>query len=182
LTWVRNVAIVFLLSGLWHGANWTFVVWGALHGAYLIVGRFTAALRRRVAGAFGLLQYPSVHRALQMFITFQLVSFAWLFFRATSMTHARLLLSRLGSGPMFAGVDAVARAQLFHPSRDGQLLIGGILIAVLLVVERLAAIRGVSARWVAAPFWLRWPAYYALIVLILWMGDLGSRSFIYFQF
>ena len=180
--WIRNVAVVFLLSGLWHGANWTFLIWGALHGAYLIAGRFTATIRARVAGAVGLLQHPSVHRALQRFITFQLVSFAWLFFRATSMTHARTLLSRLGHGPMFAGVDAVSMAQLLHTSRDGHLLIGGLLIALLLIVERLAARDGVASWWGGAPVWLRWPAYYAMIVLILWMGDLGSRSFIYFQF
>lgn len=180
--WIRNVAVVFLLSGLWHGANWTFLIWGALHGAYLVIGRFTATFRQRVAETFGLLRLPSVHRALQQLITFQLVSFAWLFFRATSMTHARTLLSRLGHGPMFAGVDAVSMAQLLHTSRDGHLLIGGLLIALLLIVERLAARDSVASWWGGAPVWLRWPAYYAMIVLILWMGDLGSRSFIYFQF
>lgn len=182
LTWVRNVAIVFVLSGLWHGANWTFIVWGALHGAYLIVGRFTATLRQRVAGAIGLLRHPLVHRTLQRVITFQLVSFAWLFFRATSMAEAGTLLSRAGDGPLFATPDVTTMAHLFRTTRDGHLLIGGVLIALLLTVEWLSSRASAGARWSAAPVWLRWPAYYALIVVILWMGDLGARSFIYFQF
>lgn len=181
-TWVRNVAVVFLLSGLWHGANWTFLVWGALHGTYLVIGRFTAPMRARVTEATGLVRHPAIHRALQRFITFQLVSFAWLFFRATSMRHAFALLGRFSSGPLFAGPDAAAIMPLLHASRDGHLLIGGVLIVLLFGVEWVASRAAAPARWSSTPVWIRWPAYYALIVVILWMGDLGSRSFIYFQF
>ena len=181
-TWVRNVLVVFVLSGLWHGANWTFLVWGALHGTYLVIGRFTQTIRLRMADVVGLTRHPAIHRALQRFLTFQLVSIAWLFFRATSMSHARALLSRFGSGPWLAGPDPSAVLRLLHPSRDGHLLIGGVLVALLLAIEWLASRSGAATRWASAPIWLRWPAYYALIVLILWMGDLGSRSFIYFQF
>ncbi len=180
--WVRNVAVVFLLSGLWHGANWTFVVWGALHGLYLIVGRFTTDLRARVAGAVGLLRHPRIHHIVQVVITFQLVSLAWLFFRATSMDQAIAMLSRLGDGALFARPEATDVSRLFSATRDGHLLIGGLLIALMLAVEWLASRRDADQRWASAPVWLRWPAYYALIVVILWMGDLGSRSFIYFQF
>jgi len=181
-TWVRNVAIVFLLSGLWHGANWTFLVWGALHGAYLVLGRATSTARRRVTELIGLTRLPALHHALQCIITFQLVSFAWLFFRATSMSHAQWLIARLWSGPLFAGSDSVSIGHLFDATRDGHLLIAAVLIVLLLGVEWTASRRTAAIRWATTPLWLRWPAYYALIVLILWMGDLGSRSFIYFQF
>jgi alginate O-acetyltransferase complex protein AlgI len=182
VTWVRNVAMVFLLSGLRHGANWTFVVWGALHGAYLVLGRFTASVRARVAALTGLARLPALHRLMQRVITFQLVAFAWLFFRATSMDHAWHLLTRLGDGAFWARPDATSVWRLFSSTRDGHLLIGAALIALLLAVEWLAARPAAAHRWAATPVWLRWPSYYALVVIILWMGDLGARSFIYFQF
>jgi hypothetical protein len=157
-------------------------VWGALHGLYLIVGRFDADLRARVAGAVGLLRHPRIHHVVQVVITFQLVSLAWLFFRATSMDQALAMLARLGDGALFARPEATDVSRLFSATRDGHLLIGGLLIALMLAVEWLASRRDADQRWASAPVWLRWPAYYALIVVILWMGDLGSRSFIYFQF
>lgn len=182
ITWVRNILVVFVLSGLWHGANWTFIIWGALHGAYLIAGRYTAAFRAAFASAIGLARLPWLHRVVQRVITFQLASFAWLFFRADSLTHARALLSRIDGGAWFACPDPTAIVRLLYPSREGHLLIAAILIGVLLMVEWLASRPSAETRWQTTPVWLRWPAYYALIVVILWMGDLGARSFIYFQF
>ncbi len=87
-----NIMAVFLLSGLWHGADWTFVAWGGIHGIYQVCGVLAA---RRTGGrgpqgrGTGLLRCAA---------TFSLVTFAWLFFRAQSMADAWLLLSRLGTG------------------------------------------------------------------------------------
>ncbi len=179
---LRNVAVVFVLSGLWHGANWTYVVWGALHGLYLVVARLTSTTRDRVAGLTGLDRHPAVRRGLAMVVTFQLVAFAWLFFRAASLGDAAALLARLGTGPLFACPDPDHILRMFSLSREGHLLIAGLLIALMLGVEHLGARHEAVRRWDAAPVWVRWPAYYALILVILWMGDLGGRSFIYFQF
>lgn len=181
-TWCRNVAIVFILSGLWHGANWTFVMWGALHGAYLMAGRFTQSMRERFSVVSGLAAHPRVRRALGVVITFQLVSFAWLFFRATSMANAAALLSRLGDGPFFAAPDSASIGSLWSASRDGHLLIAAVLIAVMLLVEFAGSRPDAPKRWASLPVWMRWSAYDALILLMLWIGDLGARSFIYFQF
>ena len=181
-TWCRNVALVFVLSGLWHGANWTFVIWGALHGFYLIAGRLTQPLRERVAAGIGLARHPSLRRVVGVVVTFQLVSFAWLFFRATSLDNARLLLSRIPHAPVFEAPSMDAIARLLTISRDGHLAIAAALIMFLVSVEFAASRDDASARWARVPVWLRWPAYDALILLMLWMGDLGARSFIYFQF
>jgi D-alanyl-lipoteichoic acid acyltransferase DltB (MBOAT superfamily) len=180
--WCRNIAIVFVLSGLWHGANWTFVIWGALHGCYLIVGRLAAPFRDKWAAAVGLAQRPLIRRWVGVFLTFQLVSAAWLFFRATSLANARELVSRIGAGPMFAAPDPAAIPALVSFTREGQLLIAAALILLLLSVEFLASRHHASEKWSRVPTWLRWSAYDALILLALWIGDLGARSFIYFQF
>jgi D-alanyl-lipoteichoic acid acyltransferase DltB (MBOAT superfamily) len=180
--WCRNIAVVFVLSGLWHGANWTFVIWGALHGFYLIAGRLTIAVRERFAGAIGLARHPSLRKALGVVLTFQLVSFAWLFFRATSLSNARALLARFGHAPFFDAPNMAELGRLVSMSHDGYVLAAAMLIALLIAVEFAASRAGAAARWARVPVWLRWPAYDALILLMLWMGDLGARSFIYFQF
>jgi D-alanyl-lipoteichoic acid acyltransferase DltB (MBOAT superfamily) len=80
-----NLLIVFLVSGLWHGAAWNFVFWGFLHAMYQIVGALTATFRAKVATLFHLDKHKKVHKALQVAITFSLVTFAWIFFRANSI-------------------------------------------------------------------------------------------------
>jgi D-alanyl-lipoteichoic acid acyltransferase DltB (MBOAT superfamily) len=91
LRWVRNIAVVFLLSGLWHGAEWTFVCWGALHALYYFAGEAFARLRGPGE--------PGALRALVNRVTIVgLVCFAWIFFRATSLEHAMDLVTALPRG------------------------------------------------------------------------------------
>lgn len=89
-----NLFVTFLLSGLWHGANWTFVIWGAIHGVYQIVGALTAGVRRKLRGKIGL-EESAFLPVLQRGITFILVCFAWLFFRANSVADCGILLNKL---------------------------------------------------------------------------------------
>ncbi|HZK78006.1 MAG TPA: MBOAT family O-acyltransferase, partial [Gemmatimonadaceae bacterium] len=91
--WYYNLFITFLLSGLWHGANWTFVIWGALNGFYLIFSLITADLRAAVAKAVGLAQRPALHNVVRILITFGLTTFAWIFFRANSLSDALHVIS-----------------------------------------------------------------------------------------
>ena len=77
--WYYNLFIMFLLSGLWHGANWTFVIWGALNGFYLISSLATRTVRERIASMTGLMRYPPVHAVLRILVTFALTCFAWCF-------------------------------------------------------------------------------------------------------
>ena len=90
-----NLMIVFLVSGLWHGAAWTFVIWGAIHGVYQIVGNLTYKPRNRLLSRIGLSERSLGIVWLRRLGTFILVSFAWIFFRANSIADAKLLLSRL---------------------------------------------------------------------------------------
>ena len=90
-----NVFTVFLVSGLWHGASWTFVLWGAIHGVYQIVGSLTKDLRNRALNKLGISENNSGVKWCRRVGVFLLVAFAWLFFRANSMADAALLLDRL---------------------------------------------------------------------------------------
>ncbi|MFM8861983.1 MAG: MBOAT family O-acyltransferase [Acidimicrobiia bacterium] len=161
----RNLFLVMLIGGLWHGADWTFVVWGSIHGAYLVGER---VVKERWQGhELGL--PPPVVKVMQWFLTFNVVCLAWVFFRATSIDNAFAMLGRLFSG---AG------------SPDG--------VTVLLIVTVLASIASqfvpprIPARFevrfaTLAPI-LQIAALAAGLVLIDALGPEGVAPFIYFQF
>jgi len=178
--WARNIVITFLLSGLWHGANWTFVAWGALHAGYLLASRATSTLRARLVQATGLAQWPRLHRAMQTGMTFGLVCIAWVFFRARTLHEAGYILTHL----------LPARAQLAWLSdpvtalgvTKKELLGTALTVGVLVIVQAFQA-RGRIRPWLSLqPLWLRWAAYYGLAWGILLCGMFTESRFIYFQF
>ena len=80
----RNLMIIFIISGLWHGANWTYIIWGALHGFYLVVSKITEKTRQTIINYSKINKLPFIYGLFQMGIVFLLVCFAWIFFRANS--------------------------------------------------------------------------------------------------
>jgi alginate O-acetyltransferase complex protein AlgI len=171
--WVFNIMVVFVLSGLWHGASWAFVIWGGLHGTYLIVERWTAGLRDRVAESIGLNRLPRLRRSIGVLVTFNVVCFAWIFFRAGTTASAVAVVKRifLPTGPL--------KIQPFNTHAIPLMIV---LIVILEIVQLAQRGRSIASLFAKTPLWLRWPVYYALVVTILWIGVLGQRSFIYFQF
>jgi D-alanyl-lipoteichoic acid acyltransferase DltB (MBOAT superfamily) len=199
--WVFNILVVFLLSGIWHGANWTFLVWGALHGSYYICGRLTEKLRRYATDGLRLTNSPPWH-VVQIVITFHLVVLAWVFFRASDIGSAIDILAKiLGEAPraattimadILAGRAALnsgywAQALHVHPSQFAMIWNGGtlIVISMVIVLETVDFLRErtkLGATFLVGPIVLRWGAYYALAVATLVVAPLGSKQFIYFQF
>jgi alginate O-acetyltransferase complex protein AlgI len=191
--WYFNLFIVFLLSGFWHGANWTFVIWGALHGTYLIFAIVTKSYREKLNSRLGLTKLPRVFSFIQIITTFLLVSFAWIFFRANSLNDAFYICSHLftGLGDSISSILSgfAQRGQgknVFSQIFLGQ-LIEDFLIAVLSIAlmefihykQRNGSLReAISAK----PYYVRWAGYYAIILAILFLGVFGQRQFIYFQF
>ena len=170
-----NLAIVFLLSGLWHGANWTFVVWGALHASYMLVERKLA--RRRPAADAGR-PPPAWAGPANVLLTFSLVCYAWIFFRAATLTDALQISRKILLG-------------LGHPLREWILpwremlpeaWLSLALIFVLLAIEVLQQRMDIGARFRRWPVSLRWSVYYAGILAILLLGVIENSQFIYFQF
>ena len=181
----RNVLIVFLVSGLWHGANWLFVIWGGLHGIYFLVSSWTRALRERAAAVSGLARMPALRRGFGVVGTFALVTFAWIFFRAKTFADAQYIVAHLftGSGALLTNPTSL---ELWRRSFGG-LGLGLVKVAVasaflLEVLTYFHARFDFHGRWAALPIGFRWAGYYAAVVWILVFGNFGAAQFIYFQF
>ncbi len=179
--WYLNLFVTFLLSGLWHGANWTFVIWGALNGFYLIMSLVTAGVRGRVAAVVGLVRHPNAHAALRVLVTFGLTCVAWVFFRANSLGDA-----------LHAFTGAIARPTLHQVLPDIlraegitklEVAYSAMLIVALILFEIIQRRVNVPRLFEAQPAWVRWPAYYAACMAIWLFGISGeAKAFIYFQF
>lgn len=94
--YVAAIFVTMFLGGLWHGASWTFVIWGTLHGLYLVFGHITEKPRKRLRKKLGMKNVPRIRNVLQIFISFNLVSFAWIFFRAESFEKAISYIGSIG--------------------------------------------------------------------------------------
>ncbi len=178
--WYLNLFIVFLVSGLWHGANWTFIIWGSLHGFYLIFALATKNGRERFNNFFLLNRFP----ILSVFTTFALVSFAWIFFRADDVNTAFYIATHI-----FTGVPDLIKKALSHESvfqaigtSKFDLILSVVLIAFLEIVHYVQRKKGIYAILNECPKVIRWSIYYMLLLVILFFGEFNQSSFIYFQF
>ena len=180
----RNIMIVFLVSGLWHGAAWTYVIWGGLNGVMQIVGDMLKPIREKALDKLGVNRKSFGHRLAQMLLTFILVDIAWVFFRATDLASAiHIIKSSFVWNPWLL-VDGTLYT-LGLERADFWLMVLSILI--LLFVDILHE-KGVSIRdsLLAWPLPLRWAVIYGALFWILLFGVYGpafdAASFIYFQF
>jgi D-alanyl-lipoteichoic acid acyltransferase DltB (MBOAT superfamily) len=172
--WFFNLLATFVISGLWHGANWTFVIWGTLNGLYLVLGIATTPVRERLRAVAGLEPESAISRWLQVATTFTLVCVAWVFFRARSVADALLVFSRLTDWSTIS---------LFETGLSPrELALSVSLVVVLFAIERLQRTDDIRDAIGAAPVWVRWPAYYALVTVVLTLGSFSQSPFIYFQF
>lgn len=175
-TWikVRNTFIIFIVSGFWHGANWTFIIWGALNAVYFLPILLTNNNRNNLEIVAQGKLFPSLKEISFMLLTFSLTVFAWIFFRAENIGHAISYISKILSPsffsiPKFSGID------------DASTTI--ILIGVFVLIEWIGregqyAIANIGLKW-KRPF--RWAMYVAIIIIIFELGG-REQAFIYFQF
>ena len=180
--WYFNLFMVLLICGLWHGANWTFVVWGGLHGIYLVFSAFTQKMREKIRKAIGLDRVPRLHHDLKIVVTFFLVCFAWIFFRANNISDAIYIISHLFTGweDIFHADDLMKN--LLWGSLKFEWIIALASVGVLILVERGTGHGSIAEMISAKPIWIRWPAYYFIFLSILLFGVFGKKQFIYFQF
>ncbi len=174
-----NIMIVFLVSGLWHGAAWTFVVWGVLHGLYQVIGKFTFKPRNKMWEKIGISPDGKLVGAIRTFNTFMLAAFAWIFFRANSFADLKVLLTKLFTDWSFSPSFFI----------DSLTSMGLDLVAILtciisvVILSMLDKTRLASDERRAKPdfryAYLVWAIAFAWVLLLA--GD-GASSFIYFQF
>lgn len=175
----RNVMLTFLASGLWHGANWTYVVWGFLHGFFQIAGDVLQPLRKRVLGFLHVKTQAASHRLLQQIFTFGLVCFCWIFFRAPTVLDAARIVGRILTGSRMVGIGEMG---LSLPN----CILLGLCIGVLLLASAARSRIPLRSTLAAQNLWFRWGFLLCAIFVVLIFGVYGpgfnAAQFIYFQF
>lgn len=184
LNTMRNVVVVFAICGLWHGANWTFVLWGTFTGVLLCASMVTQPLRRAVTARLGFNRIPRIHAAMQTLITFGLFSIVGILFRAQNIQDAAAIYSRLFTGWLdpyqggsfrdFVYTLGLTKVETFW------LAVG--VLAILIGVEAVQERGPIAPRIQRYPVWARWCMYYAFILLVICLGVFDESPFVYFQF
>ncbi len=179
-----NLFITFLVSGLWHGANWTFVFWGGLHGLYLMVGIILKPLNTGIKNRIGIKKHPLILKFFQVITTFSLVTFSWIFFRANSMKDAFYISGNLFSDiGQWTNVSYIVKSISSCGLTKWEFIFSLMSICILELGHLLDRDNRLIDKLNEAPLVLRWSSYYLLIITILVMGVSGDASeFIYFQF
>ncbi len=181
-----SLVVTFVLIGLWHGANWTYVAFGLLHGIYMVGSQFTEKWRAAAARLTGLARLPRLHQAWQTVITFLMVTAALIFFRAPSLRLALMIFDKIGNGFAHLGKELGMLDHIVSASNLGlplpRIALTLAFIVVLEILQYVRARRDVRSLFTGLPKWQRWAGYYALGFTILFLGYLHSQTFIYFQF
>jgi alginate O-acetyltransferase complex protein AlgI len=173
--WYYNLFITFLVSGLWHGAEWTFVIWGALHGFYMVFAIWSAKLRENANRLLGISRHQRLYRFTQVLVTFVLVYFSWIFFRANN-THDALLI--IGNMFKYAGN---ATLNLYHFGVDFYIAFISILLLILVeYFEEFSGLYGRLMTGLARP--VKWGILAVVIFVVLILGIWQGTDFLYFQF
>jgi D-alanyl-lipoteichoic acid acyltransferase DltB (MBOAT superfamily) len=180
--WYFNLFFVFLVSGFWHGASWTFVIWGALHGFYLVFALIIEPFKTKIENILGLTKYPTSYKIFNIFITFSLVAFTWIFFRAgkDSFYYIRILLTDWHG---FLGIESIKNSIEQLNYYKSELALSVVLIIFMELVhycqEKYGSMRILIAK---QPFYIRWAIYYVALFAIVFFGVQEEHPFIYFQF
>lgn len=172
-----NLLFVFLVSGFWHGANWTFILWGAIHGTYLIFSIITEDVRKRLVALLKLDLYPRVRGFLSVMFIFVLANIAWIFFRANSIGDAWYILTHIFSGGFSFDNYALTLSK-------GRTWFEAAVLGIVFLEAAQWAARHFDVRalmW-RLPTMFRFAVYAMGVVIILIAGADAGAQFIYFQF
>jgi len=181
--WYVNILLVFMMSGVWHGASYTYIAWGALHGGYMVFGRMSYPVRVLCASFFCLTCFPLLHAALQRIMVFALVSFAWIFFRASDLSQACYIVQHLDNGwrswmtlpGIKAGIEGMGVSL-----GDFYWAVG--LIILLEVVSWMESGERMREFMMTRPLVFRWAILICFLLLICNFSITQQIPFIYFQF
>jgi D-alanyl-lipoteichoic acid acyltransferase DltB (MBOAT superfamily) len=172
----RNILIVFLLSGLWHGANWTFLVWGGIHGLILII--YNLFVRNSELNN-SLLNYK-FYRVICIIFNFSIVSVAWVFFRSNNLSDSFYIIKSIPDGIMLFLINFL--------NFDFQNLLPVSIFVILLSVGFIFLLQFFDSyklritKFISYNVYFRWLFYYIIVFSILFFGVFEDKQFIYFQF
>ena len=157
-----NIFITFVVSGFWHGANWTFLIWGAIHGFILLLETWHSTFKIK-------LKVPNLFSKLYIF---SIVCFAWTFFRANQLNDVTILFDHLFS---------LSSDSIFIISKTSFILCV-LFILFMEFIHYQGDIIGIHAKLIHRPTWIRLSFYFSLVFIILFLGIYKKHEFIYFQF
>lgn len=178
-----NIMVVFLISGLWHGADMSFVIWGGLHGAFQVIGDILKPLKEKLRRVFKIKTDVFSYKLLQVVITFILVDFAWIFFRANSYSDAKILIKNM----MYFNPWIFTDNSIYNLGLDSkEFLVAIIGIIVVLAVNMMQRNKSLRIQLSRQNTSFRWVMYLIAVLSILIFGmygpDYSAQQFIYFQF
>lgn len=197
--WILNLWIVFLLCGLWHGANWTFVVWGALHGIYYFMTYLLTPSARWLVSRTFLSKFPAFCHSVMVLITFSMVCWAWVAFRADNISTAVTIWRCILRIPLevieyfklvvydkipFHPMTGMGLEWLAMPSGKLSLMPVYLLLLTMAYFIMTFKLRREESvvQFSGWPTAFRWASYFSGTVGILLLGQFGAAQFIYFQF
>jgi alginate O-acetyltransferase complex protein AlgI len=171
-TWmkVRNTFIIFLVSGFWHGANWTFIVWGALNALFIMPLIIFNKNRHHLEIVAQGRILPTFRELVNIVLTFALTTLAWIVFRAENITHAWHYIAKIFSPSLFT-VPEVMPTKIF------------VLIIIFMIIEWMGREQqyAIARLGISRPRLIRWAVYYAIVFCIFYFAG-TDQQFIYFQF
>jgi alginate O-acetyltransferase complex protein AlgI len=179
-----NLFFVFVVSGFWHGANWTFIIWGCLHGFYSLFENISRRNRLILISNSRFKMNATFKKGLNILLVFILVTFAWIFFRANNLHDSFVLVSKLGSIPHeIWQLVRWRHNDLFHfPVPVWKLFLCLGLIVFLESIHYFQAKTNLIKVLYEKPPYVRWAPYFGGVWLLLILGVYDTKQFIYFQF
>ncbi len=178
-TKTRNTLIIFLVSGFWHGANWTFIVWGLLNAIYIMPSIIFGSNRNNLDIVAKGKKLPTINELFSIGLTFSLTVFAWIFFRAENLSHATSYIHNMLAGLTYKW--GYFQTFDFINKKLGYIL--PLILLIFILIEWIGregnfAIAKLGLRYNK---FIRWSIYYIIIFLII-ANSGGEQQFIYFQF
>lgn len=175
---IRNTFIIFLVSGFWHGANWTFIFWGGLNALFIMPSIILKTNRHNLDIVAQGKKLPSLKEITSILLTFIIITFAWIFFRSENLHHAVSYISKIFNADLFTVPFIQDRKKLFR------IIMVFILILFFLIIEWIGrennyALEKLGNNW---NFIIRWFFYSFIIFLIFMYMEIKGSPFIYFQF
>jgi len=180
-TWmkIRNIFVIFLVSGFWHGANWTFLIWGFLNALYFLPLMLLNRNRKNTDTVAEARFFPTFRESIQLFTTFLLTCLAWIFFRSDTVGHAFHYLSKIFSASL---LDSPLK-DFWAINTGKHIIYFSISLIVFLLIEWIQRNKqhGLELSKESTPKYIRWSLYYVIIIACFMMNGV-QQEFIYFQF
>lgn len=173
--WMRNIMLVFMLSGLWHGANWTFLVWGTLHGCFYIIEKIVVTIKKKITLPYDR-TLSSAWGIFSWVVVFNAVCFAWIFFRSANITDAFMI-----AGRVLSFWDWSPRLSIDLPAQE---IVFFFLLSAIMEFGTIKQISKdpplIKIPWLSQCF--QWGYIYFWLFIMLIFGNFVSQQFVYFQF